>query len=116
VLSEFAGAAAQLESGALLVNPYDIEGVAETLKRALDLPLEERKKRLKRMRRRIRRQDVFWWADRYLAAVFGKSLEHFRGEREYLPHIELDLDLEADPDLDLDPGPDEERSSRQGDQ
>lgn len=96
VLSEFAGAAAQLEGGALLVNPYDIEGVAEALKRALDLPLEERKERLRRMKRRIRRQDVFWWAERYLAAVFGKSLKHFRGEREYLPDIELDLDFDAD--------------------
>lgn len=102
VLSEFAGAAAQLESGALLVNPYDIEGVAEALKRALALPPEERKERMKRMRRRIRRQDVFWWADRYLAAVFGKSLKHFRGEREYLPNIELDLEAETDLERDED--------------
>jgi len=91
VLSEFAGAAAQLEAGALLVNPYDIEGVADAVKRALELPLEERRERLERVRRRIRRQDVFWWADRYLAAVFGQSLKSFRGEREYLPHIRLDL-------------------------
>ncbi|MGD2116587.1 MAG: hypothetical protein PVG07_16150, partial [Acidobacteriota bacterium] len=66
------------------------------------LPPEERKERMKRMRRRIRRQDVFWWADRYLAAVFGKSLKHFRGEREYLPNIELDLEAETDLERDED--------------
>jgi len=92
VLSEFAGAAAQLANGALLVNPYDIEGVADALKQALDMPLAERKERMARLKKRIRNQDVFWWADRYLAAVFGKTLKSFRGEREYLPNIVLDLD------------------------
>ncbi|HSL83363.1 MAG TPA: trehalose-6-phosphate synthase, partial [Thermoanaerobaculia bacterium] len=90
VLSEFAGAAAQLQSGALLVNPYDIEGVAEALKEALEMPLEERRERMRRMQTRIRRQDVFWWAERYLSAAFGEPLKSFRGEREYLPHIDLE--------------------------
>ena len=37
VLSEFAGAAAQLQEGALLVNPHDIEGMADALKAAFDM-------------------------------------------------------------------------------
>ena len=41
MLSEFAGAAAELQRAALLVNPYDVEGVADTLRRALDMPLAE---------------------------------------------------------------------------
>ncbi len=90
VLSEFAGAAAQLQGGAMLVNPYDVEGVAETLKAALDLPAEERAERMRHMQWRIARQDVFWWADRYLSAAFGESIKGFRGEREYLPLVELD--------------------------
>ena len=42
VLSRFAGAAAEL-SAALIVNPYDIESVAESLQRGLTMPLEERR-------------------------------------------------------------------------
>jgi trehalose 6-phosphate synthase len=92
ILSEFAGAAAQLRGGALLVNPYDVEGVAEALKEAIEMPLAEREARMERMQSRLRRQDVFWWADRYLSAAFGESLKSFRGEREYLPQIDLEAD------------------------
>ncbi|MFP3939135.1 MAG: trehalose-6-phosphate synthase [Thermoanaerobaculia bacterium] len=91
VLSEFAGAAAQLESGAVLVNPYDVEGVADALEGALSMRHGEREERMQRMRNRIRRQDVFWWADRYLSAAFGRSLKGFRGEREYLPRVDLEI-------------------------
>lgn len=90
VLSEFAGAAAQLQAGAVLVNPYDVEGMAEALKTALDMPREERRERMRRMQERLRRQDVFWWARRYLSAAFGETLKSFRGEREYLPRIDLE--------------------------
>src|SRR5205085_8231513 len=42
ILSEFAGAAAQLNRGAILVNPYDIDGVADALWRAWNMNVEER--------------------------------------------------------------------------
>ncbi|MEM7442525.1 MAG: alpha,alpha-trehalose-phosphate synthase (UDP-forming) [Pseudomonadota bacterium] len=45
ILSRFAGAASELSGGALIVNPYDIEGVAENLQHALTMPLEERQDR-----------------------------------------------------------------------
>lgn len=61
VLSEFAGAAAELNSGALLVNPYDAEGLATELHRALSMPEEEQKTRMQKMRHRIRTNDVFVW-------------------------------------------------------
>jgi trehalose 6-phosphate synthase len=89
VLSEFAGAAAQLDNGALLVNPYDVEGMAETLYEAIHMPMDERKERMEKMQTRVRRQNVYWWADRYLSAAFGESLKSFRGEREYLPQTDL---------------------------
>jgi trehalose 6-phosphate synthase len=62
ILSEFAGAAAQLRTNALLVNPYDVEGVADTLYRAFTMSDEERRARMRRMRRSIRKADIFWWA------------------------------------------------------
>jgi len=77
ILSEFAGAAAQLGGGALLVNPYDIRGVAEAIRVAHAMPAEEREARMRRMRRSIRRQDVFWWVDSFLRAAISRGLRHF---------------------------------------
>ena len=68
ILSEFAGAAEELD-GALIVNPYDIEGVARAMRRALDLPLEERIERWRGMFERIRVNDISSWRDRYLNAL-----------------------------------------------
>lgn len=61
ILSEFAGAASEL-SGALLVNPYDIDGVAATLRHALEMPEGERSERMRGMRQRVRDHDVHRWA------------------------------------------------------
>jgi trehalose 6-phosphate synthase/phosphatase len=61
VLSEFAGAAAELSPGALLVNPYDAEGLASTLQRALEMTEEEQKTRMQKMRHVIRANDIFAW-------------------------------------------------------
>ena len=77
ILSEFAGAAAQLQRGALLVNPYDIEGVADTLHRAFTMSEEERRARMRRLRRSIRESDIFWWVDSFLKAAIAKDLTAF---------------------------------------
>jgi trehalose 6-phosphate synthase len=65
VLSRFAGAARELK-GALLVNPYDIEGTANSLARALNMPLEERKERWQRMMDYLLVHDVSRWCDDFL--------------------------------------------------
>src|SRR5690606_41899549 len=49
VLSKLAGAAIELSVGAVLVNPYDREGVAEGLERAISMPLAERRERHRAM-------------------------------------------------------------------
>jgi trehalose 6-phosphate synthase len=77
ILSEFAGAASQLYRGALLVNPYDIEGVADALRFAVDMAPAERQARMKRMRNSIREYDVFWWVDSFLRAAITKDLRAF---------------------------------------
>jgi trehalose 6-phosphate synthase/phosphatase len=61
VLSEFAGAAAEL-SEAVLVNPYDVDQTAEALHRALVMPLEERRTRMATLRERVMTYDVHRWA------------------------------------------------------
>ncbi len=68
VLSRFAGAARELES-ALIVNPYDIEGVAETLAKALSIPIEERRERWSAMFKHLSRYDLIYWRESYLRAL-----------------------------------------------
>jgi trehalose 6-phosphate synthase/phosphatase len=65
VLSEFAGAAAELD-GALTVNPYDVEAVADSIQRALLMPVGERRARMKTLLRRVREHDVHIWARGFL--------------------------------------------------
>jgi alpha,alpha-trehalose-phosphate synthase [UDP-forming] len=65
VLSEFAGAAQELRLGALLVNPYDLEGVASALYRALRMSGREQRIRMRRMRRWIQRHDVYAWCNAF---------------------------------------------------
>ncbi|MGH8643936.1 MAG: alpha,alpha-trehalose-phosphate synthase (UDP-forming) [Gammaproteobacteria bacterium] len=77
ILSEFAGAAAQLRHGALLVNPYDVEGVADTLHRAFTMDKDERQRRMRKLRRSIRKRNVFWWVDAFLRAAIAKDLSAF---------------------------------------
>jgi trehalose 6-phosphate synthase len=77
ILSEFAGAAAQLSRGALLVNPYDIEGVADAIHQAYHMSKGERQARMRQMRRSIREYDVFWWVDSFLRAAITRDLSAF---------------------------------------
>jgi trehalose 6-phosphate synthase/phosphatase len=65
VLSEFAGAAAELD-GAVVVNPYDVDGVAENLHRALSMGQPERRARMQALRRCVREHDVHVWAGRFI--------------------------------------------------
>jgi trehalose 6-phosphate synthase/phosphatase len=68
ILSQFAGAAEQLKPDALLVNPYDVEQMADTIVDAFRMSKTERTKRMKRMRRVVREENVFWWVDSFLKA------------------------------------------------
>ena len=88
ILSEFAGAAAQLQKGALLVNPYNVEEVAETIQRAITMGPEERRARMHKLKRFVREHDIFWWVDSFLRAAIAKDLSNFPVPEEYVPHIE----------------------------
>jgi trehalose 6-phosphate synthase/phosphatase len=68
VLSEFAGAAAEMGE-ALLINPFDENRTAETIARALDLDEQERHLRMTALHKRVLRNDVFHWGDRFLVAL-----------------------------------------------
>jgi trehalose 6-phosphate synthase len=65
VLSEFAGAAHELRS-ALLVNPYDIDGLATAMEQALRMDEQDMRRRMNSMRRALQRNDVFDWAASFI--------------------------------------------------
>ncbi len=85
ILSEFAGAAAQLQKGAIMVNPYDIKGVAEALFAAYTLPLKERKARMRKMQQSVARYDIYWWVNSFLEAAIAANLDSFPLMEEYRP-------------------------------
>jgi len=68
VLSEFAGASAELRQ-AFLVNPHDIAGVKQALRDALELSPGEQARRMRAMRRTVRRYDLDHWASSFFAAL-----------------------------------------------
>jgi trehalose 6-phosphate synthase len=68
VLSQFAGAAVELEA-ALIVNPYDTEEVSKALERALSMSLDERQDRWRAMMEVLLLNDVTAWFDGFVAAL-----------------------------------------------
>jgi trehalose 6-phosphate synthase len=74
VLSRFAGAAQELE-GALIVNPIDIDGMAEALATALAMPVAERRARYRDMIAQLRENNVSVWRDNFLRDL-KRSGEH----------------------------------------
>ena len=81
ILSEFAGAAEQLGRGALLINPCDTEGMAEAIYRAYGMTGEERRRRMHRLQRSVRKHDVFWWAEAVLTGCRRYRSRHPPGHR-----------------------------------
>ena len=74
VLSRFAGAAAQLDS-ALLVNPHDAEGMAESIVAALDMPLAERRMRWQAAWAAIAGTSPEGWGQDFLRALAPEALD-----------------------------------------
>ncbi|HYD47832.1 MAG TPA: trehalose-6-phosphate synthase, partial [Terriglobales bacterium] len=72
ILSRLAGAAETMAE-AILVNPYDLEGTAQALHRALTMEEAERRTRLGALRQRERRANVTWWVEQFLAAAHQAS-------------------------------------------
>jgi trehalose 6-phosphate synthase len=73
VLSELAGAAAELGDSALLVNPFDTVGVADAILTAAEMPLAERRERHRTMMAVLRANDIHAWRRRFLEALDGAA-------------------------------------------
>jgi trehalose 6-phosphate synthase len=68
ILSRFTGAARELRD-ALLVNPYDVDEMAEAIRRAVEMPPGERRGRMARMRQTVREYNIYRWAGRLLGEL-----------------------------------------------
>jgi alpha,alpha-trehalose-phosphate synthase [UDP-forming] len=66
ILSTFAGAALEL-GDALLINPYDVQQMAEAIHRAVDMPEEQQASRMHHMRLHVREHNIYRWAANLLS-------------------------------------------------
>ena len=111
ILSQFAGAAAQLGRWALVVNPYDVEQTADAIYNAFRMPAGERRYRMKQMRRNVRTQNVFWWVDSVHAGRHQQGVArlprargiHPRASRAPVPQRDLAASLASG--VEATPGP-----------
>lgn len=77
ILSEFAGSAEELRTGAMLVNPYDIESVAEAVYTAFEMKPADRAARMHKLRRKVRNADVFRWSEHFCSHLeSGRQAPH----------------------------------------
>ncbi len=76
-LSEFAGAAMELHSHAVMVNPFDVDGMAEAIREGALMDIDQRRRRMRAIRAILKRYDIFWWVDAFLQAAFSTHLEDF---------------------------------------
>lgn len=74
ILSHFTGACRELRD-ALMVNPYDTEQLAEAIRFALEMDPEERRARMRRMRRVVRENNVYRWAGNLITELSEIRLE-----------------------------------------
>lgn len=71
VLSQFAGAARELKGGAIIINPYSAEETAAAINEALNMPLIQQRRRMKKMREAVRNYNVYRWSAEFLRALIN---------------------------------------------
>ncbi|HMC65415.1 MAG TPA: trehalose-6-phosphate synthase, partial [Gemmataceae bacterium] len=82
ILSRFTGAARELTT-ALLVNPFGIDEIADAMHQALEMPEEERRRRMQRMRAIVQENNIYRWAGKFLSALLQFDFpERSRSEAE----------------------------------
>ncbi len=74
ILSQFTGASKELRD-ALIVNPYDIEEMAEAIRTALEMDPAEQKARMRGMRETLKNRNIYYWAADLIAALAQVRLE-----------------------------------------
>jgi trehalose 6-phosphate synthase len=81
LLSRFTGSAEEID-GAVLINPFNIDGFMSAIRTALEMPKDERKRRMHRMRRQLQDSTIFDW----LESILAKSGEIMHQQSETPAH------------------------------
>ena len=68
ILSEMAGAVAELGE-AIIINPTDTTELADAILKALEMPLQERKEKIMRMKKRIQNYNIFSWTEDFINQI-----------------------------------------------
>lgn len=88
IMSEMAGASKELND-ALLINPNNLDQMADTLKHALEMPQTEQQDRIGRMQQRLRRYTVEKWAEEFM-----KSLKETRNNGKAIAARKVTKDIQ----------------------
>jgi trehalose 6-phosphate synthase/phosphatase len=94
VLSELAGAAAELTE-ALLINPNDTDEIAENIRKGLEMPEDEQQTRLQQMRKRIKTYDVKTWAVDYFEEMENVKSKQLKFEVAFMDSFAKSALLES---------------------
>jgi trehalose 6-phosphate synthase len=89
VLSRFTGAARELKD-AVLINPFSIEETASAYKQALEMPREERMRRMHRLREEVETNNIYAWAGRFLTALTRLEFPDRMDNAESVESLEAD--------------------------
>ncbi len=73
ILSQFTGASRELKE-ALIINPYDIEKTAESIKIGLEMPQSEQTKRMRKLRESIKNNNIYRWSAEIIKTIVSLSL------------------------------------------
>ncbi|MBM4433473.1 MAG: trehalose-6-phosphate synthase, partial [Chloroflexi bacterium] len=68
ILSRFTGAARELTE-ALLVNPYAVDDFAEAIRKAIEMPREEKRARMRRLRQAVQQNNIYQWANNIITQI-----------------------------------------------
>jgi trehalose 6-phosphate synthase len=75
VLSEFTGAWDELKRS-VHINPHDIDGLKDAMVRAIEMPKEERRTRMRSLRRKVMENDVARWSSEFLSVLASAGQKH----------------------------------------
>lgn len=87
ILSRFTGAAREL-TDAMLVNPFAVDEMAEAIRLSLEMPEDDRRKRMQRMRNMVSENNIYRWAGKFLSALL---------KFEFPDIVRADLELAGQP-------------------
>jgi len=73
ILSRFTGAARELTE-ALLVNPYATDDFAESIRKAIEMPKEQRKARMRKLRQAVEENNIYHWAGSIISGLANLGL------------------------------------------